>query len=116
MTTNEVCARAHKYENEGLLVYRGAWVLTAVLLLELGYQLTRVRSPWVIGGMVLALAAYGCMVWGLIWNGPNRMAAAEPCREYLRRQLEAKRRGVLRIAGRLRAVPLVFVLASSSEV
>jgi len=97
MTTNEVCAGAHKYEKDGLLVYRGAWVLTAVLLLKFGYNLTRVQSPWIIAGMALTLAAYGCMVWELIWNGPNRMAPAEPCRDYLRRQLAAKRQGVLRI-------------------
>jgi hypothetical protein len=99
MTTAKVCARAHKYERENVIVYWAVLSLVPVFLAGFIYNLTRLREPLLLTGSTLAFVTFGCMFGKLIWRGPHRMPPAEPCLHFLRRKLEAKRRGLLWIRG-----------------
>jgi hypothetical protein len=111
MTSDEVRAKASKYERESVLVY---WVvalgLTPLFLTAFIYNLVRLREPLLIAGTGLALATYCLIAWPLVRNGPNRIAPAEPCLDFLRREFEAKRRGLLWVRGCvLLLIPAVLV-------
>jgi hypothetical protein len=74
-----------------------AWGVTVALIGGFVYDLIDLRNPWVIAGLAWTAATFLYMVWKLLRNGRNRMTPEEPCVVFLRRELEGKRRGLLRI-------------------
>ncbi len=105
MTTEEVCAKAHKLERTGIRMYWAIFMFMVAATLLYVYRLTQFHQPWLISGTVWAVGSLGYTMWGLIRNGPTRMRPAEPCIHFLVREFEAKRRGLLLV----RQLALLFV-------
>lgn len=99
MASDEVRARANRYERESVLVYRVTLGLTPLFLFLFIYNLARLSGPLLLAGTGLALAAYCLIAWKVLRGGPHRSAPAEPCLDYLRREFDQKRRGLLWVRG-----------------
>ncbi len=63
MASDEVRARANRYERESVLVYRVTLGLTPLFLFLFIYNLARLSGPLLLAGTGLALAAY-CLIAG----------------------------------------------------
>jgi hypothetical protein len=97
ITAEEVCVLARKYERQNVVVYWGAWTLALLLTGGFVRDLLNVRNPWIVAGLSWTLATFLYMVGELLLKGARRMAAEEPCAVFLRRELQGKRRGLVRI-------------------
>lgn len=98
VSTEEVRAKAGRYERENVRVY---WVallgLAPLAVAAFGYNLIQFHGPWLVAGNVWALAVFCTILWGLVRNGPRRMGSEEPCVHFLRREFEGKRQMLLRV-------------------
>jgi hypothetical protein len=108
-TTKEVCAKAHKYERQNVILHRVVLGLGPLLAAGFLWNLIRLREPWLMAGQACALAAWCYMVWELVLKGPHRMGPQEPCADFLRQELDGKRRGLVRLrAGVLLTIPAIL--------
>jgi hypothetical protein len=95
LSTELVRAKALRYEKESVAVY---WTVLAITPLFVGaflYNMFRLNEPWLVAGAGLALTAFVGMVWKVVRTGPTKLVPAEPCAHFLRREFEAKRKGLL---------------------
>jgi hypothetical protein len=95
LTVEEVCARARMREKGSVRAY---WVVLGfTTLFTAGFirNLVLFRDPWLITGTGWALAALCCISWRLIRSGPTRIRPAETCVQFLRREFESEREGLL---------------------
>lgn len=97
ITMEEVCARARMQETRSARAFRAILCLAALFAVAFIHNLLRFRQPWLITGTAWALVAICYIAWRLLRNGPARRRPAEPCMDFLRRELEAKRQGALGI-------------------
>ncbi len=91
ITADEVRTRALQYERHSLWAYRVLLAITPPLLAAFLYNIARLHEPKLILGQAWALMLLCFLVWRLVRNGPNRLRRAEPCVQYLRRELASKR-------------------------
>ena len=95
ITLEAVRVKARRYERESVIAHRVALILTPLFVLGFGYNIARLREPWIVAGQVWALLWFCGMVWKLLWQGPHRITRTEPCLVYLRREFQYKRQGLL---------------------
>ena len=95
ISTDEVCARARKYEGDQRRVYWGVLGVTALFVAGFAHNLTQFREPWLIAGTAWVFAICCYTAWRLARSGPARIAPAEACVDFLRRGFEAQRRALL---------------------
>ena len=96
MTTDEVRAKARRYERENVLVFWAMLGLTPLFLALFIYDVVRLHEPVLVQvGGGLAVATFCCIAGRLVWKGPNRIVSGEPCVHFLRREFEGKRQGLL---------------------
>ncbi len=111
MTDREVCAKARNREK---MSTRSYWVLLGITLLFVAAfvrNLLQFREPWLIAGTSWILAEFCLFAWRLLRNGPARMRSAEPCLDYLRRELQEKHQGLLWISrGSLLLFPTILAM------
>lgn len=105
ITTEEVCARARRYDRNNVRSYWVLFGVTALFVAAFTLNLVRFRRPWLIAGTAWVLATCCYVGWRLVRGGPVRMAPAEACVLFLRRSFEAQRqrlvwvrRGVISLA------------------
>jgi hypothetical protein len=111
ITAEEACALAHKHERQSVVVYWGAWAVALLLIGGFVRDLVNLRNPWIVAGLVWTLATFLYMAGELLRKGVNRMATEEPCVVFLRRELQGKRRGLVRIQqGILLLVPGILAV------
>jgi hypothetical protein len=99
ITSDEVRVKAIRYERESLLVYWVVMGLTPLFFAAFLYNLVRLREPLLIAGTGFGLATWCSIAWKILRNGPNRISPVEPCLDFLRREFEGKRRGLLWVRG-----------------
>jgi hypothetical protein len=96
ITTDEVRAKARRYERENVLVFWAMLGLTPLFLALFIYNVVRLREPLLVQvGGGLAVATFCCIAGRFVWKGPNRIVPGEPCVHFLRREFEGKRQGLL---------------------
>lgn len=100
LATEELRARAVKYERQSVRMF---WVVLGVSLLLIAAftrNLIHFRELWLILGAAWALLVVCYFAWRVLRHGPNRLHPAEPCVQYLRRELGGKHEGLqsLRLA------------------
>jgi hypothetical protein len=93
--TEEVCVRARRRERFSVTVYWIVMSFTALFAIGFVRNLLLLRDLWLTTGTAWALAALCFISWRLVRAGPARMYPAEPCVQFLLRELEGKRQGFL---------------------
>ena len=93
ITADELCVRARRYERKGVWAHRLmlglAPLFTAFILYEL-YSLIHSGKFLLVTTEAWLLATFLYIIWGFLRNGPRRMVPAEPCAQFLKRELEFK--------------------------
>jgi hypothetical protein len=78
MTTDEVRAKARRYERENVLVFWAMLGLIPLFLALFIYDVMRLREPLLVHvGRGLAVATFCCIAGRLVWKGPNRIVSGE---------------------------------------
>lgn len=95
LLVDEICARARRREMLSVIAYWTVLGFTGLFATAFVWNLIQFRDPWLITGTGWALAALCFISWRLLRKGPTRIRPAEPCAEFLRRELESKRQGFL---------------------
>ena len=96
ITIDEVRAKARRYERENVLVFWAMLGLTPLFLALFIYNVVRLREPLLVQvGGGLTVATFCCIAGRLVWKGPNRIVPGEPSVQFLRREFEGKRQGLL---------------------
>jgi hypothetical protein len=99
-STDEICARARRYEREGVLGY---WTLACLAPLAVAwivrdlYGLLRLHKPLLLATESWLLLTFCYVFWGFLRNSPRRIRTAESCSEFLKREFEGKRRFFLSV-------------------
>jgi hypothetical protein len=94
ITTEEVRARARRYERENVLAHWILVVLTPLAVTWIAhdlYGLLRLHKPLLIATETWLLVTFCYVVWGFLRNGPRRTGKAEPGAQFLKREFEGRR-------------------------
>ncbi len=95
ITIDDVRARSRKYQRESVVVLWAVLILTPLFVGGFIYNLLRFHQPSLIAGTTFALIAVCGIAWKAIQKNPRKPAPAVPCMDFLRQQLDGKRRGAL---------------------
>jgi len=101
LTPGELCAMAQSREKLNARVRRGVVAVTVALAAALLYNVYRIDQPWIRLGQAWTLGVILYLFGPAFERGRRRTGASEPCAHFLEKQHEDRRRGYLRIRGRL---------------
>jgi hypothetical protein len=98
VTTEQLCARARRYERGNVWAHRvmlGVSPLLAAFILYDLYGMFRLGKTLLITTETWLLLTFCYVIWGFLRRGPRRMVPAEPCAQFLKREFEGKRQAAL---------------------
>lgn len=100
LTSAELCAMARSREKLSAWVGGGLAAVTVALAAALLYNVYRIDQPWIRLGQAWMLGVIVYLAGPAFERGRGRMGASEPCAQFLARQHEERRCGLLRIRRR----------------
>jgi hypothetical protein len=98
VTTEQLCARARRYERGNVWAHRvmlGVSPLLAAFILHDLYGMFRLGKTLLITTETWLLVTFLYVIWRFLRNGSRRMIPAEPCAQFLKREFEGKRHSAL---------------------
>lgn len=95
ITMDEVCRLARKRQAIGVLSHRIFLLVVLMFCAAFVYNMIRfLYEPWLLAGYGVAIVALSLPAIKAAMDGPSRMRAAEPCVDFLRRELDGRCRGI----------------------
>lgn len=95
ITIDEICRLAHKRESAGILSHRLFLLVVLLFCVAFVYNMVRfLREPWLLAGYAVAIVALSLPAIKAAMKGPSRIRPAEPCVDFLRRELDTRCRGI----------------------
>jgi hypothetical protein len=95
ITIDEVCRLARKRQANGILSQRIFLLVVLLFCAAFVYNMVRfLHEPWLLAGYGVAIVALSLPAIKAAIDGPSRMRTAEPCVDFLRRELDGRCRGI----------------------
>lgn len=95
ITMDEVCLLAHKRQTLAIRSHRAFLLVVSLFCAAFVYNMvTFLHAPWLLAGYGVAIVALSLPAIKAAREGPSRMRTAEPCVDFLKRELDSRCRGV----------------------
>lgn len=95
VTIEDLCIRAHRREMVSIRAYWLFLAIAGLFCAALIANVVRFRgNPWLLIGNAIAIVALSLPALRVVRKGPAKMRTAEPCLDFIRRELEDRRQGL----------------------